>query len=72
MAAAHIAPTGIIVTGEVDEPTYGYGYQYAFDQRATETGPGHRRRPLGPQPGLAVRATGVHLGSEPGGAIERT
>ena len=39
MAAAHVAPTGIIVTGEVDEPTYGYGYRYGFDQRATETGP---------------------------------
>ena len=32
MAATHIVPTGIIVTGELDEPGYGYGYRYGFDR----------------------------------------
>ena len=32
MAATHIAPTGIIVTGDVDEPSYGYGYRYGYEQ----------------------------------------
>jgi Mrp family chromosome partitioning ATPase len=37
MAATHIAPTGIIVTGDVDEPSYGYGYRYGYEQFEHET-----------------------------------
>jgi Mrp family chromosome partitioning ATPase len=36
MAATHIAPTGLIVTGELDEPGYGYGYRYGFDDASPE------------------------------------
>lgn len=34
MTATHIVPTGLIVTGELDEPGYGYGYRYGFDEAA--------------------------------------
>ena len=32
MGAAHIAPTGLIVTGDLDSPEYGYSYRYGYDQ----------------------------------------
>ena len=32
MSATRIAPTGIIVTGDMDEPSYGYGYRYAAEK----------------------------------------
>ena len=31
MQATHISATGIIVTGDVDEPAYGYGYRYGHE-----------------------------------------
>ena len=37
MGAAHISPTGIIVTGDIDEPSYGYGYRYGYEKFETET-----------------------------------
>jgi receptor protein-tyrosine kinase len=39
MHATHIAPTGIIVTGDVDEPAYGYGYRYGAGQLDVEPEP---------------------------------
>ena len=31
MASTHVLPSGLIVTGEVDEPTYGYGYRFEYE-----------------------------------------
>ena len=39
MAAAHIAPTGLIVTGDVGDPEYGYGYRYGYDSLVAEPTP---------------------------------
>jgi hypothetical protein len=39
MQATHISPTGIIVTGDVDEPAYGYGYRYGAGQLDVEPEP---------------------------------
>ena len=33
MAAAHISPTGLIVTGDQDGEDYGYSYRYGYDQQ---------------------------------------
>lgn len=47
MAATHISATGIIVTGEMDEPSYGYGYRYATDDiepEASESDASGKRR----------------------------
>jgi succinoglycan biosynthesis transport protein ExoP len=38
MAASRLAATGVIVTGDVDEPDYGYGYRYErFDNGTAPT-----------------------------------
>jgi Mrp family chromosome partitioning ATPase/LPS O-antigen subunit length determinant protein (WzzB/FepE family) len=39
MSAAHIAPTGLIVTGDINDPEYGYGYRYGYDSLVTEPTP---------------------------------
>ncbi len=36
MAAAHIAPTGLIVTGDLDEQEYGYSYRYGYERTLAE------------------------------------
>ena len=38
MASTHLVPTGIIVTGEVDEPIYGYGYRFDYEDDAATNG----------------------------------
>ena len=40
MSATRISPTGIIVTGDMDEPSYGYGYRYAAEKFETEEAKG--------------------------------
>ncbi len=40
MSATRIAPTGIIVTGDMDEPSYGYGYRYAAEKFETDEAEG--------------------------------
>jgi Mrp family chromosome partitioning ATPase/capsular polysaccharide biosynthesis protein len=44
MAATHIVPTGLIVTGELDEPGYGYGYRYGGDESTPEADSTEERR----------------------------
>lgn len=36
MSAAHLAPTGIIVTGAVDDSSYGYGYSHRYGSGSEE------------------------------------
>ena len=36
MAAAHLTPTGIIVTGAVDDSSYGYGYPHRYGSGSDE------------------------------------
>jgi hypothetical protein len=45
MHATHITPTGIIVTGDIDEPGYGYGYGYGGGQFDVEPGAADTSRP---------------------------
>ena len=33
MNASRVVATGIIVTGELDEPTYGYGYRFEYEEQ---------------------------------------
>jgi receptor protein-tyrosine kinase len=37
LAATGITPTGVIVTGDTDEPTYGYGYRFEDETRGAVT-----------------------------------
>ena len=51
MSATRIAPTGIIVTGDMDEPSYGYGYRYAAEKFETEEASGVGTRVEKPRSG---------------------
>jgi Mrp family chromosome partitioning ATPase/capsular polysaccharide biosynthesis protein len=51
MSATRIAPTGIIVTGDMDEPSYGYGYRYASEKFETEEARGVGTRVEKPRSG---------------------
>ncbi len=53
MAAAHITAAGLIITGEINEPEYGYSYRYGYDQGVTES----VQPPAGSEPSTGPKRT---------------